>query len=181
MGGWRRDSYLRYCSPTPKIIIFGAVFLLLVGLTKASEYVVRSVSKQFKFDIVIDFTNLFVFLLGVSGFVILLAILEKLFRSNKRNIMYIIRKRLCAVCYGNPLNLKDGEIEPSVVVKKTDKGYKITIDCISANYDDVADLETVISGCLRNKYGNYAVVAKEEDIAGIYVGMILIWMKELSA
>lgn len=30
-------------------------------------------------------------------------------------------------------------------------------------------METVISGCLRNKYGNYAVVAKEEDLAGRYV------------
>lgn len=26
-----------------------------------------------------------------------------------------------------------------------------------------------ISGCLRKRYGNYAVVAKEEDIAGRYV------------
>ena len=39
----------------------------------------------------------------------------------------------------------------------------------SADFDDVASLEMVISGCLRNKYGNYAVVAKDEDIAGRYV------------
>ncbi len=169
MGGWRRESYLRYCSPSPRIIIFGAVLLLFAGLIKASEYVARSISKQFGLSLTIDFTNVFMFFLGLSGLVLLIAILERIFRSNKRDIMYIVRKRLCAVCYGNPLNLKEGEIEPSVVVTKTDKGYKITIDCISADFDDVADLEMVISGCLRGKYGNYAVVEKEEDIAGIYV------------
>lgn len=166
---WRRDAHLRYCSPTPKIIIFGVVLLLFAGLTKAFEFVVLSVIKQFHFDASVDFSNVIMLLVGLSAFVILFAILERIFRSSKRDIKYIIRKRLCDASYGNPLSLKDGEIEPSVSVSRTEKGYQITIDCISADFDAVSSLENVISGCLRNKYGKYAVVAKEEDIAGIYV------------
>ena len=166
---WRRDAHLRYCSPTPKILIFGVVLLVFAGLTKAFEYVVLSVVKQFHISVTVDFTNVIMLLIGLSGSVIMFAILERIFRSSKRDIKYIVRKRLCDVSYGNPLCLKDGELEPSVSVSKTDKGYQITIDCISADFDSVSSLENVISGCLRNKYRKYAVVAKEEDIAGIYV------------
>lgn len=169
MSGWRRDSYLRYCSPTPKILLFGVVLLILAGLVKLIELFALSITKQLRFDVVVDFSNILSLVLSLSAFVFLIAILERILRGNKRNIMYIVRKRLCASCYGNPLRLREGEIEPLVVVSRTDKGYKITVDCISANFDDVSSLEMVISGCLRNKYGNYAVVAKEEDIAGRFV------------
>ena len=169
MSGWRRDSYLRYCSPTPKIILFGAVLLLFAGSIKALELLALSVTKQLKLNSEVDFSNAIVFLLALACFVIMIAILERIFRGNKRDIMYVVRKRLCATCFGNPLHLKEGEIEPTVIVSETDKGYKITIDCMSASFDDVSSLEMVISGCLRNRYGNYAVVAKEEDIAGRYV------------
>lgn len=169
MSGWRRDSYLRYCSVTPKILLFGVVLLVLAGLIKVVELLTLRITKQLRLDIVIDFSNIIVLILLLSVFVFLLTILERIFRSNKRNIMYILRKRLCAVCYGNPLRLKEGEIEPIVIVSRTNKGYKIRVDSISSSFDDVSNLGMEISGCLRKRYGNYAVVAKEEDIAGRYV------------
>ena len=70
---------------------------------------------------------------------------------------------------GNPLRLVEGEIEPFIKVSKTKRGFKIMIECQSAKYDDVSSLETTISDSLRNRFGNYAVVSKEEDIAGRYV------------
>ena len=169
MSNWRRDAYLRYCSPTPKIMLFGAALLIIAGLIKMVETLVMCIVKQLQHNIDIDFSNLITFVLALSGIVIIFAIIERTLRSTKRDIKYVVKKGLCANCFGNPLNLHDGEIEPSVVVTETVKGYIITVDCISADFDDVASLETVISGCLRNKYGNYAVVAKEEDIAGKYV------------
>lgn len=169
MSSWRRDAYLRYCSPTPKIILFGAALLIIAGLLKMVETLVVCIVNQLQHNIDIDFSNLITFVLALSGIVIIFAIIERSLRSTKRDIKYVVKKGLCANCFGNPLNLHDGEIEPSVVVTETVKGYIITVDCISADFDDVASLETVISGCLRNKYGNYAVVAKEEDIAGKYV------------
>ena len=93
----------------------------------------------------------------------------KKLRIRRINIKYIIRKALCDTSFGNPLNLREGEVEPTIYVTKTDKGFRISVDCMSADFDDVSSLENIISGCLRGKYGNYAVVTKEEDIAGRYV------------
>ena len=169
MNGWRRNSYLRYCSPTPKIILFGAVILFFAGLIKVFEFLAMCITKLLRINILLDFTNIIAVFLALSAFVILLAILERIFRGSERDIKYIVRKRLCAVSFGNPLHLREGEIEPLIKVQTTKKGYKITVECQSANFDDVSSLVTVISGCLRRKYGNYAVVAKEEDIAGRYV------------
>lgn len=169
MGGWRKDSYLRYCSPTPKISIFGGVLLLFAGLIKIFEYIVISVCGLLRRSTDVDFSSAVILFIAISALVFTVAFLEYAFRSNKRNIMYIVRKILCASCFGNPLKLREGEIEPSVVVHSTPRGYKITVDCMSADFDDVSSLEMVISGCLRNKYGCYAVVSKEEDIAGRYV------------
>lgn len=169
MSGWRKDSYLRYCSPTPKIIIFGGVLLLFAGLIKIFEYIVIGVCGLLRRNTEVDFSSAVILFLSISALVFIVAIFEYILRSNKRNIRYIVRKTLCASCFGNPLKLRDGEIEPSVVVHSSPKGYKITVDCMSADFDDVASLEMVISGSLRNKYGNYAVVAKEEDIAGRFV------------
>lgn len=169
MSGWRKDAYLRYCSPTPKIIISGGSFLLLAGLTKIFEYAAVILCGMLHSDVKIDFTYGIVFFLVSAAFIFIIAIIEYFTRSNKRHIKYIVRQRLCASCFGNPLHLKEGELEPFVLVDNTQKGYKITVDCMAADFDDVSGLETVISGCLRNKYGNYAVVAKEEDIASRYV------------
>lgn len=169
MGRWSRDKYLRYCSPTPKIILFGVLLLFLTGLVRVVEILVLSITQELHINTDVDFSNVIMVLLFVSASAFIFAILEYAVRSNRRNIKYIVRKRLCASSFGNPLHLRDGEIEPYIKVHKNLKGYKITVDCQSANFDDVANLEMVISGCLRNKYGNYAVTAKEEDIAGRYV------------
>lgn len=169
MSGWRKDSYLRYCSPTPKIVLFGVVLLFIAGLVKILECIAIFFIKQLHKTAIIDFTNLIVFFMTTSCIMFIVAIIEKVLRSDKRDIRFIVRKGLCANRFGNPLKLREGDIEPTVIVAYTDRGYKITIDCISADYDNVSTLETVLSGYLRNKYGNYAVVEKEEDIAGRYV------------
>ena len=169
MSSWRKDSYLRYCSPTPKILLFGVVLLLIAGLSKILELIAICFVRLLHKNTIIDFSNLIAFFLVSSCASLIIAIIEIVLRSTKRDIKYVVRKGLCASCYGNPINLHEGEIEPSVIVTNTDRGYKITVDCISADYDDVASLETVISGYLRNRSANYAVVSKEEDIAGRYV------------
>lgn len=163
---WHKDSHLRYCSPTPKILIFGGILLLFAGLIKIFEYIAFCICGLLRLNKKVDFSSVMIFFLAVSALVFIIALLELFFRGNKKNIKYIVRQALCDSSYGNPLKLKDGEIEPSVRVVDNPKGYKITIDCVSAVFDDVAGLGMVISGCLRNKYGMYAVVSKEEDLAG---------------
>ncbi len=125
MSCWRRDSNLRYCSPTPKILLFGAVLLLLAGLFKVFEMLAVSIVSQFDNVVIIDLSKTIIILLALSGLSFLTAILENIFRSPKRNIKYMVRKSLCDFRFGNPLHLRDGEIEPFIRVVKTSNGYKI--------------------------------------------------------
>lgn len=169
MSRWSKDKYLRYCSPTPKMIIFGVVLLCITGVIKVFELLAIIIMEELHTNVNVDFSGVIACLLYCSLLIIICSILEYVLRSDRRNIKYIVRRRLCASSFGNPLHLRDGEVEPYIEVIKTDRGYKILVDCMSANFNDVASLEMVISGCLRNKYGNYAVVMKEEDIAGRFV------------
>ena len=167
---WRENAIMRYLSPTPKIILLGVVTLMIAGLVKVAEYGVNRIVQYLNYDKMFDFTYCFVTLF-VSGFlIIIIAIIEKNTRSDARTIRYTVRHRLCAFSYGNPLHLRDGEIESSVIVKPVDNGgFRIRIECPSAKFEDVAKLESVISDSLRNKYGDYAVTSKSEDVAGRYV------------
>lgn len=165
---WSKNIILHYCSPTPKLLIFGAVLLLLAVVAGLIEKSLMRIVQLWNICVNVDLSKVTYSLLFMSGSLIVIAIIEFVTRSDKRNIKYIVHKRLCAPYMGNPLHLVEGEIEPFVRVKKTDKGFQIRVECRSAKFEDVASLESVISDCLRNKYGNYAVTAKEEDIAGRY-------------
>ena len=99
-GGWQRNSFLRYSSPTPKIVLFGVILLLSAGIVKLFEYILWNVAKLLEMNVVIDFVNVIISILAIAGAVFIIAILEFVFRGNNRNIKYIIRKTLCDSCYG---------------------------------------------------------------------------------
>ena len=160
MRTYRSGSILRYSSPTPKIICFGAALLLLAGVMKCLELILSTIFELLHLDAMIDLSVTIFILLMMSGISVLSADFEFGLRSNERDLKYILRRMLCDERYGNPLHLRDGEIEPDVTVKRTDKGYKIRIECVSADFEDVSELETVISGCFREKYKDYGVVSK---------------------
>lgn len=169
MNRWTKDARLKYCSPTPKIMLFGVGVLFASLITKGAEYVVNRLYQLIKQNSIADYKSLIISLIGIATFLFGFAIFENFLRSDKRRIMYIVRNRLCASYMGNPLHLTEGEVEPYVKVSRTERGFKIMIECQSAKYDDVAGLETTISDSLRNRFRNYAVVSKEEDVAGRYV------------
>ena len=169
MNGWRKNSLLKYASPTPKIILFGVGIISVAIILKLFEIVINRLYQVLGHNNNASFSSIITLLIITSLFVFLITVIEGVTRSNERRIKYMVRKRLCASYMGNPLHLIDGEVEPLINVCSTDKGFKITVECQSAKFDDVSNLETVISDCLRNKFGNYAVVSKEEDIAGRYV------------
>lgn len=133
------------------------------------EYVFNKLYQLLKINKEIDLHIYEKSMILVSICLFIVAVIEYLVRSDERRIKYLIIKRLCKVSYGNPLHLIEGEIAPNVYVVKTEGGYRIRIECESAKYEDVVNLETTISDCLRGKFGNYAVISKEEDIAGRFV------------
>lgn len=168
MGIWHKESFLRYCI-TPRILILGMVPLMMAGILIIFEYIARNIIELLNYDVKVNFRQAIVIMCMLAGLTFLIAIIEYIFRRDEIIIKYQVLRRLCDSSFGNPLHLKEGEIEPYITVGKTDKGYRITVDCQSAKFDDVSSLSTAISGCLRGKFENYAVVSKEEDIAGRYV------------
>lgn len=169
MNRWQRYASLKYCSPTPKLIVFGVGLLFISGLLKIIEMAVSQLIVIMEWKGIADYTTAISILIEMAIIIFGIAILEYATRSDKRQIKYIVRKRLCAFHMGNPLHLTDGEIEPRVKVFRTKRGFKITVECQSAKFDNVASLETTISDSLRKRFGNFAVVSKEEDVAGRYV------------
>ncbi|SFI40131.1 hypothetical protein SAMN04487830_1592 [Pseudobutyrivibrio sp. OR37] len=169
MRGWQKDNLLKYTSPTPKIIILGVGIFIGAGFLKGIEYVSNNLYQLLGKDYSVDFEKYITILFTIGTAIVVIAFIENIVRSDRRKIKYIVRKRLCASRMGNPLHLIEGEIEPDIYVNNIDSGFVIRVECQSAKFDDVANLETVISDCLRKRFGNYAVIAKEEDIAGRYV------------
>lgn len=167
---WTENSFMRYWLPSSKMLCLGGAALMMSGLVKSLEYFANEFAHFINYDKTFDFSFFVVTFIVVGILAICSALIEKITRSDARSIKHLIRKRLCAFSLGNPLRLRNGEIEPSVTVIPIDKGgFKIRIECASAKFEDVVKLESVISDSLRKKYGNYAVTSKFEDIAGRYV------------
>ncbi len=173
MNRWRENAILKYSSPTPKIILLGVGTLLIAVGIKMLELIINKLVVTFGIRQSVDLMPYFHIALFIFVLIIAIAIMEKVTRKDKRNIKYLVKHRLCAYTMGNPLHLRYVEIEPTVSVYDAERGFKIRIGCASAKYEDVAKLESVISDCLRKKYGDYAVVNKEEDIAGRYVDYLI--------
>lgn len=167
---WSEKAVVKYWSPTPKIILLGVAALLIAGLVKISEFIANTFAKTLKYGTIFDFSTIFFSFLFLSVVFAIVALAEKRMRRDDREIKYIVRRRLCAFAHGNPLHLREGEIEPKVIVKRIDRdGFRIRVECASAKFEDVAKLDSAISDSLRVKYGDYAVTSQVEDVAGRYV------------
>lgn len=169
MGRWRKSAILKYSGPTPKIIFLGVATLLIALFLKGLELAISKFLITLDLGNAVDFSFYYYMLSVIAFILIIIAVVERVTRSDKRHIKVLVKKRLCAYSKGNPLHLKDGEQEPRIDVAEMDRGFKIRIECPSALFEAVSNLESVISDSLRKKYGDYAVVYKEEDVAGRYV------------
>lgn len=167
---WNDRSIIKYLSPTPKLIVLGAGAILISTGIGAIEYLINAVLYALNTGSKIEFSAAYFLLFIVSVGFFALAFLEKRTRSDERNIYYSIRYRLCDPAMGNPLKLKSGEVEPEISVVRSGNGeFRIRIICPSVRFEHLADLDSAISDSLRKLYRDYAVVKKEEDLAGRYV------------
>lgn len=174
MNRWRQNAILKYSSPTSKIILLGVGMLLIALIIKTFEFIINQIVVALKLGKTVDFMLFFYLTLATATVIIAIAFIEKITRSDKRNIKYLVKYRLCAYKMGNPLHLRESEIEPKIKVFTEERGFKIRIECASVIFEDVSNIESSITDCLRKKYGDFAVVKKEEDIAGRYVDYYII-------
>lgn len=171
---WNESSLIKYTSPTPKLLALGVGALLIAFAISVIENSFNSVLISLNTGTVIRFTPLF-YLFLIAGIVLfIIAYVEKKNRTDEKNIYYLVRHRLCSPKMGNPLHLKPGEIEPNIAVVRLSEGFRIRVVCPSVKFEKLTELPSVISDSLRKEYGDYAVIKKEEDIAGRYVDYYII-------
>ena len=173
MRRWYKRSLVRYSTPTLKFLLLSVGALGLAGFTKLAEMTSNLFIAALGRSEHLNWASYVYVILAFAMTFVIVAIVERVTRSDERHIRYLIIKRLCKYKYGNPLHLKDGELEPKIQVHKTDIGYRVRVSCPSVEFEKVASLDTVISDCLRGRFEGFSVVGKEEDVACRYVDYFL--------
>ena len=166
---WHEHSPIRYSTPTLKLLLLSVGTLGLAGIVKMAEISINIFFTTLELSGHLNFSAYVYVMLALAVMFIIVAVIERATRKDERQIKYLIIKRLCKYEYGNPLRLKDGELEPKVHVERADIGYRVRVTCPSAEFEKVSSLESVISDCLKGRFEGYAVVSKEEDVASRYV------------
>lgn len=158
---------LRYATPKTKLIVTGITILLIdaVLLTiyfMISECLGNEIIKQLSEKLF--YAVVFIGIFGCSLF--LLAFLVGALYPISAKIRCMVCKGLFAYQYGNPLNLKDGEILPNVRCKEVEKGkYCLYISATNATVEDIQKLSSNISSSLNRTYQQYAVTITNADVA----------------
>ena len=108
----------------------------------------------------------------VTAVLLMVAFVSLLFTPDTIRMKYMIRKALFHPENGNPLNLKDGELLPSISVKHSQNNvasYIIKISTVSCDTDALMKISKSISAALKGRFKDYAVVAPETDVSENYV------------
>ena len=102
----------------------------------------------------------------ISVLIIICGFIMRLLYSEHIAIKQKVQKALYSYEYGNPLNLKDGQLLPNIKCKRINNGvYELTISAIGNNVDNILNLSSVISSSLNRKLKKYAVTQSSSDIA----------------
>lgn len=108
----------------------------------------------------------------VTIILLIVAFILLLFTPDTIRMKYMIRKGLFHPENGNPLNLKDGELLPSISVKRSENNvasYTIKISTVSCDTDALMKISKSISAALKGRFKDYAVVTPETDVSENYV------------
>lgn len=169
MRRWNSKSVLRYTTPTIKLILLSLMVFITTLIIFITEFFINVSLHSFNTGTSINLHTYFYVGIITTITIILVTILESIFRSDERQIKYCVLKALCSYNYGNPLGLKENTNMPVIKVSKTDSGYMIRISCPSVDFNKLASLESTIGTSLTKKFKDYSVTNKFEDIACNYV------------
>lgn len=170
MRKWHSKVPLLYSGPVPLLLLGAGAALLLAIAVDGLDDSVNTLKSFLGSSGTVDYAHVVMLLIGLSLILVVIAVLSFLLVSTRTKLKQMIFRGLCKPKYGNPLKLREGELIPVVHVRKSDENtYKVQVKCQSAKYEDVANLENVISNCLVKRFDGYAVTMKEEDLAKRYV------------
>jgi len=169
MRKWKKNSLILYNGMASALIMGAGASLFMAILTKTIENAVNEMKALIGKTDRTEYDFLFGFFVLIAFSLLILAILCRLLMPDSKKLENLVVTRLCKAKYGNPLQLKEGELIPKVKVCKENMGFKIRVSCPSVEFEKVSALENTISSCLTGKFDGYAVTAKNEDLALRYV------------
>lgn len=166
---YKKDaSFIRFAHPATILIVAGAILWLITLLLLYATFSFRNA----------EFFNLRSQVADAAGTSIVTGILGiwliargvALFKTypKEKKMKLLIQRRLCSSQYGNPLNLKEGEILPTVVVERMDseiEEFKITIFTNVRSIEQLENVSSQISSSLQDEFKDYAIAKMYADIA----------------
>jgi len=165
----QNPSKLAYCSPATKAVVAGSVTLVITLLIFALEIAVSRLAETLEF--LAAFVNTLqqtsVILVIITSALFISAPIVAILNPDSAKIKRYISRRLLLPCFGNPLGLREGDVLPSIKVKKSKKydgDFEVYISCISSSIEKLQSAVSCLSSSLTNNFKNFAVTRVFPDV-----------------
>ena len=160
---------LYFATPSTKIMVLGVLAIFFYGLV----YLMKLGISRLENIIPLNFNTINLYfeyacsLLLVFGIALLVfSVVIGLLTTDAMKIAIQVRKKLCCYRYGNPLNLKEGEILPKIKCRRKEFGvYELTVLATTNTVEEIQEISSSISSSLNRKYKRYAVTVTNTDVA----------------
>lgn len=169
MRHYRKEAVVGYMVPAGKMVLAGTMLALISLMSK-----IVSMMDGTKLYLLSSYLESLTIWAGrfskitfyITALMLIGALILAFAESNASRIRRAVMTALFIPSRGNPLNLKDGELLPKVQVKPCGEGrYKIIISAGTCPVESIEKVSSSISSALKGRFENYAVTARESDLA----------------
>ena len=160
---------LSFMQPSTKVMVLGIIlvffswliWLMKIGFNRLEDIV------SINFYAITQYllsAHRLLFTIGIA--LLVFSAVVGLLTTDAMKIAIQVRKKLCCYRYGNPLNLKEGEILPKIKCKRKEFGvYELTVLATTNTVEEIQEISSSISSSLNRRYKKYAVTVTNVDVA----------------
>lgn len=158
---------LAYASPDVNLLLLGLSALVLGGVLALGFQGLASADDVPILGIVMrGMSDTAAAALGVGIAALVAAAVVHRCQPASAVIRHKVLRALCHPRYGNPLQLREGELLPTVKCKDVGNGaHELTITAQSCTVETIADAASAISTAINGRYAQYAVTQTDTDVA----------------
>lgn len=160
---------LYFATPSTKIMVLGVlaiffyslVYLIKLGISRLENIIPLNF---YTINLYLEYASNLILVLGIALFII--SIVVGIFTTDAMKMAVRVKKKMGCYKYGNPLNLKEGELLPQIKSKKTGLGiYELSISATTNTVEEIQEISSSISSALNRRYKRYAVTVTSVDVA----------------
>lgn len=158
---------LAYAPPAVNLLVLGLVALVLGGVLALGCHGLASAADvPILGTVVRGMGQAAAVALGIGVAALVAAAVVHRLQPDSAKIRHKVRRALCHPRYGNPLQLRDGELLPGVNCKDIGNGvYELTIEARSCTVETITDAASAISTAINGRYVRYAVTQSDAGVA----------------